>query len=67
MRIIIDTDREQIIVPNTFYQQIDKRNDVLKKAGVEADKMIDYTKFVKDAFETAYAKPFIRKEDLSRR
>ncbi|MBQ4057330.1 MAG: hypothetical protein IJD40_00185 [Lachnospiraceae bacterium] len=67
MRIIIDTDREQIIVPDTFYQQIDKKNEVLKQAGVEEDKMIDYEKFVKDAFETAYARPFIRKEDLARK
>lgn len=66
MRIIIDTEKEVIIVPDTYYQQIDRKNNVLEKAGVEKEKMIDYTKFVKDAFETAYAKPFIRKEDLKR-
>ncbi|MBO5087797.1 MAG: hypothetical protein J6C01_03900 [Lachnospiraceae bacterium] len=65
MRIIIDTDKEVIIVPNTFYQQIDKKNEVLRKAGIK-DKTIDYTDFVKDSFEAAYTKPFIRKEDLKR-
>ena len=27
MRIIIDTDKEAIIVPDTYYQQIDKKNE----------------------------------------
>ena len=41
MRIIIDTEREEIIVPDTFYNQIDKKNEVLKKAGI-TEKKIDY-------------------------
>ena len=66
MRIIIDTEKEVIIVPDTYYQQIDRKNNVLEKAGVEKEKMIDYTQFVKDSFDIAFAKPFIRKEDLKR-
>lgn len=66
MRIIIDTDAEQIIVPDTYYQQIDKKNEVLVKAGA-ADKKIDYTQYVKDVFNAAIAKPMIRKEDLKRK
>lgn len=66
MRIIIDTEKEVIIVPDTYYQQIDRKNNVLEKAGVEKEKMIDYEQFVKDSFEIAFAKPFIRKADLKR-
>ena len=38
MRIIIDTEREQIIVPDTFYQTIDKKNELLEKIGVKDKK-----------------------------
>ena len=63
MRIIIDTDKEQIIVPNTFYKEIDKKNEVLKQAGI-TDTKIDYVDFVKKAFEKAVGNPWIRKSDL---
>lgn len=66
MRIIIDCDKEQIIVPDTYYQQIDKKNEVLAKAGA-ADKKIDYTQYVIDTFNAAIKKPIIRKEDLKRK
>lgn len=66
MRIIIDTDREQIIVPDTFYQTIDKKNDVLKKAGV-TDKKIDYEEYVRENFEKAMEGPWIRKSDLAKK
>lgn len=66
MRIIIDTDKEQIIVPNTFYKTIDKKNAVLKEAGVE-DKQIDYIQYVKDCFDKAIKNPFVRKSDLGQK
>lgn len=66
MRIIIDTEKEQIIVPDTFYKEIDKKNDVLKKAGI-TDKKIEYVDYVKDCFAKAVDKPWIRKSDLKRK
>lgn len=63
MRIIIDTETETIIVPDTYYKQIDKKNKVLVEAGA-ADKKIDYTQYVKDSFNAAINNPFIRKSDL---
>lgn len=66
MRIIIDTDKEQIIVPDTFYKTIDKKNDVLKQAGI-TDKRIEYVDYVKDCFEKAVANPWVRKSDLSKK
>ena len=66
MRIIIDTEREEIIVPDTFYAQIDKKNEVLAKAGV-TDTKIEYIDYVKKCFETAVERPWIRKSDLKRK
>ena len=66
MRIIIDTDREQIIVPDTFYKAIDKKNDVLKQAGV-TDKKIEYEDYVRECFEKAMEGPWIRKSDLAKK
>jgi len=64
MRIIIDTEREQIIVPDTFYKTIDKKNEVLKQAGIK-DTKIEYVDYVKDCFAKAVENPWIRKSDLS--
>ena len=45
MRIIIDTDKEAIIVPDTYYQQIDKKNEILrlqdKLTDVKIQKVVD--------------------------
>lgn len=66
MRIIIDTEKEQVIVPDSFYAQIDKMNEVLVKAGA-SEKKIEYTKYVEEAIEKALKNPYIRKSDLSKR
>ncbi|MBE5944810.1 MAG: hypothetical protein J6J16_08175 [Lachnospiraceae bacterium] len=63
MRIIIDTEKELIIVPDTYYKQIDKKNEVLVKAGAE-DKKLDYVQYVKDSFDNAIKNPMLRKSDL---
>lgn len=43
MRFTIDTELDRIIVPDTFFNQIDKMNAVLEANGA-ADKKIDYVK-----------------------
>ena len=65
MRIIIDTEKEKIIVPDSFFNQIDKMNNVLAENG--ADKKIDYEQFIKDAFEKASKNAPIRKADLKKK
>lgn len=65
MRIIIDTEKETIIVPDTYYEQIDRKNKILEKAGA-SDKKIDYTQYIKDSFDTAINNKIIRKSDLRR-
>ncbi len=64
MRIIIDTELKRVIVPDNYYKKIDEMNTVLEKGGVSKDKLIDYTKYVKDVFDEAAANPYIRKSDI---
>lgn len=62
MRIIIDTDLERIIVPDSFFNKIDAMNKILKEN--DSDKKIDYTEYVKDAFAKAIENAVVRKADL---
>lgn len=64
MRIIIDTDKERIIVPDSFFNQIDKMNKVLEENG--ADKRVDYVQYIKDAYEKAIKNAPIRKADVKK-
>ena len=64
MRIIIDTEKERIIVPDSFFNQIDKMNQVLVKHGGENAKKIDYVQYIKDAMAKAAANAPVRKSDV---
>lgn len=66
MRIILDVDNKQIIVPDTYYGAVDKMNKALEAAKVE-DKKIDYVQYIADAWEEAIKKPLIRKADLKKK
>ena len=66
MRIEIDTELERIIVPNSFFNQIDKMNKVLIENGAE-DRKIDYVQYIKDSFEKAIKNAPVRKSDLKRK
>lgn len=63
MRFTIDTDLERIIVPDSFFNQIDKMNQVLEQNGA-ADKKIDYVQYINDAIAKAQANAPVRKADL---
>ncbi len=64
MRIIIDTELEKIIVPDSFFSQIDKMNKVLAENGT--DKKVDYVQYIKDSYAKAIENAPIRKSDLKR-
>jgi len=66
MRIILDVDNKQIIVPDTYYGAVDKMNKALEAAKVE-DKKIEYIQYIADAWEDAIKKPLIRKSDLKKK
>ena len=63
MRFIIDTNLERVIVPDSFFNQIEKMNQVLVDNGA-ADKKIDYVQYIKDAMEKAIANAPVRKADV---
>lgn len=64
MRFIIDTELNRVIVPDTFFKQIDKMNDVLKSRNAE-DKVIQYDVYVKEEIEKALKNSIIRKSDVA--
>ena len=63
MRITIDTEMERVIVPDTFFNQIDKMNAVLEANGA-GDKKIDYVKYINDAIAKAQQNAPVRKADV---
>ena len=63
MRFIIDTNLERVIVPDSFFNQIDKMNQVLVDNGA-ADKKIDYVQYIKDAMAKAAVNAPVLKSDV---
>ncbi len=63
MRITIDTELNAIIVPNSYYIQVGKLNDVIEAAG---GKKLDSTDYIKTCFDKAYATQIIRVEDVKK-
>ncbi len=64
MRFTIDTEIDRIIVPDTFFNQIDKMNAVLKEHGGEGTEIIDYVQYIKEAIARAEKNAPVRKSDL---
>ncbi len=62
MRITLDTDKGIFIVPNTFKKNLEKQNEILKKAGVSEDKLITERKFIEEAIAEAFERPVLTKE-----
>jgi len=63
MRIIIDTTKDCIIVPETFYDKLDATYANMAIANRDAKAKpdeTDYTQFVKNAFESAIKHPLLR-------
>ena len=64
MRFTIDTELERIIVPDTFFNQIDKMNEVLTAHGGDNVKKIDYVEYINAAIEKAQQHAPVRKADV---
>ena len=62
MRITIDLDKKQVIVPDSYFRQIDKMNNLLEEHGGTP---VEYTKYVVENVNKALEKPFKRKADIS--
>ena len=63
MRFTIDTTLERIIVPDSFFNQIDKMNQVLAERGA-ADKKFDYVQYINEAIAKAQKNAPVRKSDV---
>lgn len=63
MRITIDTELQAIIVPESYYMQVDKLNEVIEEAGGEP---LDYAKYIKTCFEKAYNTQIVRQGDIAK-
>ena len=61
MRIVIDTTKERIILPNSFFSQLDKMNKILEDGGSE--KKWTAETYVRDQFEKAIKNTMLRQED----
>ena len=61
MRIVIDTTKERIILPNSFFSQLDKMNKILEDGG--SDKKWTAEEYVRDQFEKAMQNVMLRPED----
>lgn len=61
MRITIDTEKEIIILPNSFFSNLEKQNKILADNGV--DKKITPEDYVKENFEKAMKNPFVKQSD----
>ena len=61
MRIIIDTDKGRIILPKSFFAELDRMNKILAEGGSE--KKWTAETYVKDQFEKAMKETMLRAED----
>ena len=68
MRVSLDLDKDIIIVPDNYFTNIDKMNDVIAKG--EGTK-VDYTGYIENSFKAAIDKAkannggLVRKSDVT--
>ena len=61
MRIILDTDKGRIVLPKSFFTNLDKMNKILAESG--SDKKWTAEDYVKTQFEKAMKETMLRAED----
>ena len=61
MRIIVDTEKGGIILPKSFFTQLDKMNKILADGG--SDKKQTAETYVKDQFDKAMKENMLPAED----
>ena len=63
MRITIDTELQAIIVPDSYYMQVDKLNEII--VSMEGKKL-DYEKYIQTCFQKAYETQIVRQSDVAK-
>ena len=61
MRIVIDTEKGRIVLPKSFFTQLDKMNKILEEGG--SDKKWTAEEYVKEQFNKAIKETMLRSED----
>ena len=61
MRIIIDTNKGRIILPKSFFTELDKMNKILAEGG--AEKKWTAEEYVQDQFDKAMKETMLRPGD----
>ena len=61
MRIVLDTDKGRIVLPKSFFTNLDKMNKILAESG--SDKKWTPEEYVKTQFEKAMKETMLRAED----
>jgi len=61
MRIIIDTEKGRIVLPRSFFPQLDRMNKILAEGG--SDKKWTAEAYVRDQFDKAIKETMLRQED----
>ncbi len=61
MRIEIDTEKGRIVLPKSFFTQLDRMNKILAEGG--SDKKWTAEEYVREQFEKAIKETMLRKED----
>ena len=61
MKIVIDTEKGRIVLPKTFFSQLDRINKILAHGG--SDNKWTTEDYVRDQFEKAMKETMLRPED----
>ncbi|MCI5840558.1 MAG: hypothetical protein MRZ96_01555 [Clostridium sp.] len=61
MRIVIDTEKGRIVLPKSFFTQLDKMNKILAEGG--SDKKWTAEEYVTEQFNKAIKETMLRSED----
>jgi len=61
LRIIIDTDLQAIIVPDSYYAQVDRLNEIITEAG---GRPLEYMAYIRQCFDKSFETRVICKREL---
>ena len=64
MRIILDTNKRRIIVPKSFFTELDRMNKILEEGG--STKKWTPEEYVKEQFEKAIKEDILRPDDKAK-
>jgi len=62
LRIIIDTELQAVIVPESYYGHVDKLNEIIAEAG---GRPFEYDAYIRTCFEKAYNSRIMSQTELT--